>query len=246
MPPRLYVAPGSAPSMAARLMLDHKGIPYRRRDLIHPSHRLILRLLRFPGVTVPALRLEDGRRIQGSREIARRLDQLQPEPRLFPTDPSRRAAVEEAERWGDEVLQAPVRRIAFWGIRQDRASVRSFLEGARIGIPTGIAARTSAPVTWLSAKLTGSDDEAVEADVRALPEMIDHVDGLIDAGTLGSDPPTAADFQIAPSVALLLCFSQLRDRIGSRQAAGLARRVAPDYPGEVGEVLPESWLERLA
>ena len=30
----LYVIPGSHPSMAARLMLERKGISYKRRDLI--------------------------------------------------------------------------------------------------------------------------------------------------------------------------------------------------------------------
>jgi glutathione S-transferase len=35
-----------------------------------------------------------------------------PEPPLFPADPDRRAAVEEAERWGERVLQ-PVPRQLF-------------------------------------------------------------------------------------------------------------------------------------
>ncbi len=30
---KLYGIPGSHPVMSARLMLDHKGIPYDRRDL---------------------------------------------------------------------------------------------------------------------------------------------------------------------------------------------------------------------
>ena len=34
MKARLYVIPGSHPAMSARLMLEHKGIPYKRRDLM--------------------------------------------------------------------------------------------------------------------------------------------------------------------------------------------------------------------
>ena len=30
----LYVIPGSHPAMAARRMLEHKGIPYKRVDLM--------------------------------------------------------------------------------------------------------------------------------------------------------------------------------------------------------------------
>ena len=38
--------------------------------------------------TVPALRI-DGEKVQGSRAIMRRLDELVPEPPLFPSDPDR-------------------------------------------------------------------------------------------------------------------------------------------------------------
>ncbi len=56
------------------------------------------------GVTVPAMKL-DGTRLQGTRTISRALDSLVPLPPLFPEDAERRCAVEEAEAWGDEVLQ---------------------------------------------------------------------------------------------------------------------------------------------
>src|SRR4051812_22363182 len=98
MDAKLYVIPGSHPSLTARLMLEAKGIDYRRVDLMPVISRGALRALRFPGTTVPALRL-DGRRIQGSREIAQALDELEPEPPLYPADPAERAAVEQAERW---------------------------------------------------------------------------------------------------------------------------------------------------
>ena len=71
---RLYIIPGSNPSVAAELMLERKGIDYRRRDLIPAVHIAIVRALGFPGRTVPALK-SDGRRVQGSRAIARFLDE---------------------------------------------------------------------------------------------------------------------------------------------------------------------------
>jgi glutathione S-transferase len=87
----LYVIPGSHPSMAVRLMLEHKGIEYRRVDLMPVIARAVLKALRFPGITVPALKL-DGRRIQPSVQITRELDRLRPEPPLFPGDPERRTS----------------------------------------------------------------------------------------------------------------------------------------------------------
>src|SRR5689334_3447295 len=150
MKARLFTIPASHPSWSARLMLERKGIPYKRVDLVAGVHKPILRALRFPGKTVPALRLDD-RRLQGTREIARALDEVVPEPPLFPTDPAERAKVEEAERWGDEVLQPIPRRIAWNILKRDHKPVRSYLEGARLGVPTSVAAATSAPIVAYAA-----------------------------------------------------------------------------------------------
>ncbi len=95
---RLFTIPGSHPGWAARLMLERKGIAYKRTDLVAVVSKGILRAARFPGVTVPAL-IIDGRRVQGTGAIARELDRLVPEPPLLPTDPGERAKVEEVEAW---------------------------------------------------------------------------------------------------------------------------------------------------
>lgn len=100
----LYVVPGSHPSLTGRLMLEHKRMHYRRIDLLPAIHKPALRLLGFAGTTVPALRLDD-RRIQGTLEISRALESLRPDPPLFPATAAKRAAVEDAERWGERVLQ---------------------------------------------------------------------------------------------------------------------------------------------
>jgi|SRR5215211_6034893 len=237
----IYVIPGSHPSMAARLMLEHKGIDYRRRDLVAGVSRPILRVAGFPGVTVPAIKL-DGRRLQGTRTISRELDALVPEPALFPADPERRRAVEDAEAWGDEELQPVPRRLAWAAFSRDRSGVRSFLEDARLGIPTGLAAKTSAPVVALARRLNTATEEAARADLAALPGLLDRVDGLIAEGTIGGWERNAADFQIATSVRLLLTFDDLRPAIEERPAGALARHVAPDFPGRIPPVFPPGWL----
>jgi glutathione S-transferase len=241
---RLFTIPASHPSWTARLMLDRKGIPYKRVDLVAAVHKPALRALGFASSTVPALRL-DGRRVQGSREISRALDEVVPEPRLFPSDPAQRAKVEEAERWGDEVLQPVPRRIA-WGIlSRDRSPIRSYLEGSRLGIPTSIAAATSAPIVAVAARYNKADDAHVRADLEALPGLIDHVDSLIADGVIGGAEPNAADFQIATSIALLLTFDDIRPLITGRPAEELANRLAPAFPGHAGPTLPAGLLEPL-
>src|SRR3954452_12477462 len=119
----LYVIPASHPSIAAALMLEHKGIDYKRTDLMPVVSKGVLRAVGFPGVTVPALKI-DGDKVQGSRAIARELDRLRPEPSLFSADAEQRAAVEEAERFGDEELQHPIRQILWWGMKKDHAPLR--------------------------------------------------------------------------------------------------------------------------
>jgi glutathione S-transferase len=237
----LYVIPGSHPSMTARLVLERKGIDYRRVDLMPVISKVALRGLRFPGVTVPALRI-DGRRIQGSREIARELDRLVTEPPLYPADPERRAAVEEAERFGDEELQAPARRIVWNALSRDRSPLRGFAAGARLGIPIDFAIRTSAPIVALAVRFNEASDEAVRADLATLPAMLDRIDRWIADGLLGGAEPNAADLQIATSLRLLMTMDDLRDAIEARPAGELANRVVPEFPGRVPPIMPQEWL----
>jgi len=55
-------------------------------------------------------------------------------------------------------------------------------------------------------------------------------------GVLGGNPPTAADYQIATSVRLLLCFDDLRDEIDRRPAGEYARTLVKEFPGRVPPV----------
>ena len=241
---RLYVIPGSHPSMTARLMLERKGIEYKRVDLMPVISKGALKALRFPGVTVPALKI-GGEKVQGSREIARALDRIQPEPPLFPADPAQRSAVEEAERFGDEDMQPAARRMLWWALKRDRSPLESFSEGARLGIPIGLAVKTAAPIVATSARLNKATDENVRADLAALPGMLARVDDYIAAGTLGGDPINAGDLQVATSLRLMMTLDDLRPVISARPAGMMAIRVVPEFPGRVPAILPEAWLAPL-
>src|SRR5689334_19129036 len=196
MKARLYIIPASHPSIAVELMLKHKGIDYKRTDLLPVISKGVLRAVGFPGVTVPALKV-DGDKVQGSRPIARELDRLRPEPPLLPAEPEKRAAVEEAERFGDEELQHPIRQILWWTIKRDKSSLRSYSEGAKLGLPIGLAVKTAAPIVAASARFNEANDDNVKRDLAALPDLLQRVDDFIAAGTIGGEQPNAADFQIA-------------------------------------------------
>jgi glutathione S-transferase len=240
----LYVIPGSHPAMVARRMLELKGIPYKRVDLMPVISRGALRALRFPSNTVPSLKIGD-MKLTGSREIARELDRIRPEPALYPPDPDQRVAVEDAERWGDEDLQAPVRRILWNALKRDRSPLRSYAEGAKLGVPIGFAVKTAAPIVAAASRMNRADDEAVRADLAALPGQLQRVDDWIAEGVLGSDPPTAADLQIGASLRLAMTLEDLRPAIEQRPAGQMALHAFPEFPGQAPPVLPPAWLEPL-
>jgi glutathione S-transferase len=206
-------------------------------------HRVVLRALGFPGVTVPAMRL-DGARVQGSREIALALDAMRPDRPLFPSDPGSRRAVEAAEAWGNEVYQPVPRRLVWAALKRDRSTLITYLDGAKLGIPAPIAARTAAPIIVASARLNRASDENVRRDLATLPRLVDRVDALLREGTIGGAALNAADFQIGTTTALLATLDDVRPMLEGRPALEHARRVAPGYPGHMPPAFPAAWLQR--
>jgi glutathione S-transferase len=246
----LIGVPASHPTVAAELMLARKGIEVDRFDLVPGLHRFVLRRA-FPEGTVPAMVL-DGRRLQGTRAISRALDVIAPEPALFPDDPERRTAVERTELWGDLVFQPVARRLAWAALKRDRSTIDSFLEGARLGLPTGLAVATAGPVVALCARLNRASDRSAGRDLETLPRLLDRVDELLasgvlsgDGGAAGNGPLNAADYQVAPTVRLLMALDDLRPAIERRPAGGHALRVVPRFEGRIPHVFPDDWLRSV-
>ena len=237
MPARIYVIPISNPSAAGIAMLRHQRIPHRVVSLMPGAHPLLVRAAGFDRHTVPALEL-DGRKVQGSREIARFLDELVPESPLLPRDPAARRAVEEAERWGERMLQPVPRRLFRYLMMTDEAA-RIWMGSEVMGLPGARLLQWSfLPVIRRLAKLSHADEPAVRASVERLPGLLDHVDGLIAEGTLGGAATNVADFQILSSVRVLLEFEDLSGQLEGRACASAARLVFPDWAGPIPRGLP--------
>lgn len=240
---KLYMFPGSNAVYTARLMLEHKGIDYKAVKMLPGPHAFILLGKGFPTMAVPALKA-DGVRVQGTRWIARALDEIVAERPLFPADPAIRKAVEEAERWG-EGLQNATRRIFYCMARRDRSAYGSLMTAER-GPVTRAMVRMSAPlVIRLATGVHRATDDHGREDLELLPERLDQIDAWIEEGLLNGPQLNAADFQIAANVSALMLADDLRPIVEGRPAAALARRVAPDYKGHIGPSLPHEWLEPL-
>lgn len=241
---RLYAVPASHPSLAVALMLKHKAVPYRRRDLPPEISKACLRALGFAGTTVPAVKM-GSQRMQGSRRISSELEIRYPKPPLFPSEPERRAMVEEAERFGEEELQEPVRQLLWAAIQRDRGAIRSYIDGAQMAIPTSLAAKVAPLFIALSSGSAKVDEENPRRVLATLPALLDQVDEWIERGILNGGQPNAADFQIAASLGLAMTLDDLSPAIASRPCGALARRIVPDHPGHVPPVFPPAWLKVL-
>ncbi len=240
---KFYGFTGSNSVYTGKLLLEHKGIEYRFVKLPPAAHAVILLLRGFPTMGAPALKIE-GRKVQGTRFIARALDELHPDKPLFPADPAARRAVQDAERWGED-LQNAVRRIFYCAGRRDRAAFMSVI-GAGRGPLKRLGIRMFAPVIMrLATGVHRATDEAAREDIELLPERLDQIDGWIAEGVLNGPQLNAADFQIGVNVSALMLSDDVRPYIEGRPAAELARRVAPDYVGHLGPIVPEEWMAPL-
>lgn len=242
---KLYSIAVSHPARAAGLMLSYKGIDHEIVDILPGTQPLILRLHGFRGPTVPALKIGE-RRVQGSLNVSRSLESFKAEPRLFPDDSQQRSAVEDAERWGEAVLQPVPRNLFRWCLSRDREVRRDFAKTASLPLPS-VGAWLTLPVSWYFARVVSkTTPESIEADLASLPAHLDHVEELIAAGVIGGEEPNAADFQIATSVRVLMNFAQLAPLIESRPTGELAMRIAPKFGRPFPIELPPEWVPESA
>jgi glutathione S-transferase len=221
--------------MTAEAALKLKGLEYERIDFQPGPHVEEMTGIYGEGkATVPGM-LVDGEPVHGSRPILAKLEELVPDPPLYPTE-----AVAEAERWGDEELQDLGRRMP-WGSLYFRPESMGTFGGAGALDPAGTDfAIKIIRATW---RYHGITAELLAADLAGLPAKLDHVDALARDGVIGGDEPNAADLQIGATLRVLLTVGDIRPLIEGRPGEEMARRWFPDYPGEVpAGAFPAGWV----
>jgi glutathione S-transferase len=237
----LHVLPPSHPCMTARAALRFKGLEYERVDLpLDGTHVGPMAELYGEGkTTVPGL-LVDGEPVHGSTTILARLEEIQPEPPLYPEPIADR--VREAERWGDEALQDLGRRLP-WGALYFRPEALGVLAGSADPLdPAGTDfAIKMIRGTWKYHKLSAV---ILADDLKGLPEKLDYIDGLIAEGVLGGEQPNAADLQIGATLRVLLSVEDLHPLLLNRPAITLAERFFPrDAIGGIpAGAYPKGWV----
>ncbi len=238
MPAKLYVIHGSHPCATAEKAFALKGLPVKKVEIPPPSHFLLMRAM-FGGPTVPAVRFEDGEKVQGSTKILRALERRVPDPPLYT-----RPEVEEAERWGDEVFQPIARRLLWPAFARAPQAMYGYQEGQSAPkIPAPVLSAIAPVMTRIEKRMNAATDDAARADLRALPGHLDTIDGWIADGRLDGERPTAADLQIAPTIGLLHTLEDVRPLIAGRPAETFAFRWFDPLPGSTpAGTLPADWL----
>jgi glutathione S-transferase len=239
---KLYVIASSHPCATAVAAMRFKSVAYRVVELPAELHRIHQRL-RFKRPTVPSMIVE-GKKVTGSIAIVHRLDELVADPPLLPRESMRRVDVEEAERWGNDVLQNVVRRIEIAAHLRRPEALSSYMQDSRLPA-SPLIVRLAGPLVMRSARrFHGAHEHAIRADLAALPAHLDHVDELIAAGVIGGDQPNAADLQIGSCLQVLSTLGDLDPLLKHRPAQVLGQRHFSDLlrGSSPAGALPAMWL----
>jgi glutathione S-transferase len=234
----LHVLPPSHPCMTVEAALRRKGLEYERIALTPGPHVEEMQRIYGEGhSTVPGL-LIDGEPLHGSRPILARLEQMVPEPALYPALIA--DAVREAERWGDEELQDLGRRLPWGALHFRPESMSTFGGGEPLDGPGTDFAIKYVHVSWRYHKISAA---RCYDDLAGLPAKLDHVDELAEQGIIGGESPTAADLQIGSTLRVLLAIGDLLPLLQGRAAERIARHWFPDYGGQIpAGAYPAGWV----
>lgn len=238
----LHGVPSSHPVLTVEAGLRHKGLDFERVDLPIGDHGDAVAEIYGDGArTVPGLLL-DGEPVHGSIGILRRVEELVPEPSLYPADVAEQ--VRETEEWGSAVIQSMARHFVFGALHFRPESMGTFAGGGALDPVATDFAITYIRRAWRHVGITAA---GLAEQLAELPAALDRTDALAGAGVLGGEQPTAADLQLGSSYRLMLNLGDLVPLLEGRTAERIARRWFPDYPGEVpAGAFPAAWVPDAA
>jgi glutathione S-transferase len=228
--------------MTVAAALDRKGLEYERVELRAPHTQAMEEIYGEGNRTVPGL-LIDGEPVHGSRTILARLEELVPDPPLYP--PGRAADVRAAEEWGDVELQDLGRRLPWGAMRFRPEAMGTWRQGGEPLDPAGVDfALRYVHASWKYHRITA---ERLAEDLAGLPAKLDHVEALAADGVIGGDEPNAADLQIGATIRVLLPIEDLQPLLAGTAAEAIARRWFPEYPGRIpAGAYPAGWVPERA
>ena len=200
----LYQFELSQYSEKVRLILDYKGLTYRKIEVTPGVGQV--ELYQMTGQRkVPVLK--DGSRIVAdSTEIAKYLDYQYPDRPLLPTDPKQRGLCLLIEEWADESIGVKSRKVLFGALSQDQNFRKSILPTTTPDVIKSLVEILPGDVLKVLGFGVGYGPDVVksaEADLRQDLEALCLL--LTDSPYLTGDQPTLADLAVA-GVSMLIKF----------------------------------------
>lgn len=199
----LYQFELSQYSEKVRLILDYKGLAYRKIEVTPGVGQLDL--FRLSGQRrVPVLK--DGNTVvSDSTEIAMYLERKYPDRPIIPTDPKQRGLCLLMEEWADESIGLKGRKVLFDALKNQNFRTAILPSGTPDFLKTLVGVVPSEVLDLVGSGIGYSPDAVKEArnglkqDLEALSLI------LLDSPYLVGDRPTLADFAVA-GLSILLKF----------------------------------------
>ncbi len=192
----LYQFELSQYSEKVRLILDYKGLPYRKIEVIPGIGQVeIFQLTGQRNVPV----LKDGNQIVAdSTEIAKYLDRKYPDRPLIPTDPKQRGLCLLIEEWADESIGIKSRKVLFGALSQDQNLRKSLLPSTTPDIVRSLVEVVPTDLLKVLGFGMGYGPDAVKSATADLKQDLEALCLLLsDSPYLVGDQPTLADLAVA-------------------------------------------------
>jgi glutathione S-transferase len=202
----LYQFELSQYSEKVRLILDYKGLDYRKIEVTPGIGQVDL--FRLTGQRqVPVLK--DGTKyISDSTEIAKYLDLHYPERPLMPTDSKQRGLCLMMEEWADESIGIKGRKALFSAISQDQNFRKSLLPSTTPDVLKSLVEGVPSDVLKFLGFGVGYNPDTIKSAIADLKQDLEALCLLLaDSPYLVGDQPCLADFAVA-GLSILLKFPE--------------------------------------
>jgi glutathione S-transferase len=200
--PVLWHIPVSHFSEKVRWALAYKAIEHKRHVAPGGTHPAVARALtRGQCSTFPVLRI-DGRNVGDSTAIIAALEELQPDPPLYPADPDERRRALELEEWFDEHLGPQVRLLGWHELVMDPERLESIALNMTPGLRRFPSVAAWATRSFVNMRFKVSSPEAAE---RAKADVLTALDRL-EAELRDSDYLVGDRFSVADLTAAALFY----------------------------------------
>ena len=221
----LYQFELSQYSEKVRLVLDYKGLEYRKIE-VTPGIGQVELFQKTGQSQVPVLK--DGSRfISDSTEIFKYIEEQNPEPTLIPQDPKLRGLCLMMEEWADESIGTKSRKAFFSAISQDQYFRKSLLPNSTPDVLKTIVEGVPGDVLKVLGLGVGYSPDLVQAAMRDLHQDLEALTLILESSPyLLGDEPCLADFTVA-GLSMLLKFPDgdyldLPENIKGKGVPGLA------------------------